>query len=681
MKYLCLLNKKSRDKYYILQILNYTMENSRISIKIGIFGAVSVGKTTFLNALFAEDLAESKRKKCTLVPHIYQEFDISNDPNKIKSMRRLNREQNKIVLDKLEENPKKFNIELCKPIKYEVEKLFRFFDNKKLDKDIYLDIYDLPGLDDSTNRDIYFKWVDNNFHVFDVVIFMTDIDKSLNQIGEIDILNLIFKNITRQKEKSVYFIPVINKCDTFTMDKTGKPIFNTSENNDSDDDSIETDENEEMYSQANSILLKKLQEHHLEKNLISSFIPFSAENAFIFRLLAKHPEADLDKKLLDKLGNNEYGQNNWRKMSKTEKETALIFIKDLLKKQKDYEEMIIPTGFINLKNTIEDIICSNKTKLLKNQIINEIDVITKISPDEFDAFLMHCGNLIVKTNILMSKFNVNTRQLIYDHFNNLLKEYFTVKYGIITADITANNFLDKCIASDSVYNKFLKTNNDIINLREELMKFIAIINKQMVDINFVWVAEKCVFLNKRLGELASAALLKYDLDFKNFHAYYNIDVLFERIVKGTTTVINDNINQFILRLRNLNDNNFEKFIEYDGCVHIIKFLVSLTKKYNIVYNDVFIDLIQDKIMMMFNKRQTINMLNAYIYLTNVKNYLKNILSKNKQHLTNNKIIRLKDSLKYLLNAYFKGDFILSTSEINYSNGNIDFEKVILDNMI
>lgn len=626
----------------------------RFSIKIGIFGAVSVGKTTFLNALFAEYLSESKRKKCTLVPQVYQEID-ENDKINAKLIRQNNKLKNKEVLDILEKNPNNLNINLCKPVYYEIGRIFRFFDKKKIDQNIYLDIYDLPGLDDSTNSSVYFEWINKNFYLFDIVIFMTDIEKALNQVGEINILRLIFENIKKEKNKLIFFIPLINKCDSIKLDEDNNLLF------DSDELSNSEDEDKEMYEQANSILFQTMKEYELENKLVTKFIPLSAENAFIFRLLAKNPEEELDKKLMDKLGSNEYGKNKWNKMSKKQKKEALEEIIQHLKKPRDYQEIMLSTGFIHLKAIIEEIILENKSNLLNNNIIN--DTIFIDSVEDFNIFKEEAIALIEKSKTMNYKFNINNSKILFDTFNRLLKKYFNDKIKTINDNLSENYSFDQ----------FVKLINNIIVLKNELISFCNIIikyyDKEIFDSEFIDIIEYCSLLKNKISDLSTTILLKQDLNFENFHKYDHIIKLFDNIYKGSPEKFNDVVIQFIKRLRL--DNNLNKFIQYKEHADIISYIIQL----KIVPIDLLLDLILDKLKYILNDNKSHFQINTYIYLVNLDIHLKDKSHKNIE--INNKLIRLRESVAYLLNNCFRGAFIL-TDNIDYNNVIIDFEKLIID---
>lgn len=637
----------------------FNINRDRFSIKVGIFGAVSVGKTTFLNALFAEILSESKRKKCTLLPQVYQEVDMS-DKNQIKNIRKTNKSKNKEILEILEKNSNNFNLDICRPIFYDVEKIYRFF-SKKLDS-FYLDIYDLPGLDDGASKDIFFQWVNMNFDLFDIVIFMTDIDKAFNQNGEVEILKLIFDNIKKRNDKTIFFIPLLNKCDN--LDEEGNLTTGSENGNNNDDDSEEESVNEdkEMYDQANLVLLKTSKEYGLEEKIETKFIPFSAENALIYRLLAKNPDEKLDKKLLNTLGTNEYGHNGWRKMSKIEKANALAEIIDSLKKNKDYNERMKPTGFISFKNKMEDIIAKNKYTFLKNQTINECANIININ--NFNDFKEYAKVLIEKSNLMRDIFNASNNDILFKKFN----EYLFAHYNKIYKDEKINQKNLSYDALNDILNSLITLNNELDSFCDLILEYY---DDSILENDFNAFLKICSENRNKISELSKNVLLEYNIDFNTFHKYNDILKLFYNIMKGTPSMFSTVAKNFVLRLRyDLNKTNFRNFMNYNDNVKIISFI-----KQNSDMGEMLIDLLLDKLALINDTQPPYyDRKDMHVYLVRFKYYLKQKYN----GAINNKIIQIKETIKYLLNTYPYNAGLMRDKEINYLDFNIDFEKNILD---
>ena len=160
----------------------------KIEINIGLFGCVSVGKTTLLNAMTGKQYSDTEIKKTTMIPQAYFENNSSMDENDSQLIRTMNREKNEEILKDIDANM--FSIEKCQPIYHNINKIYDLFDPSIIDPNLKINIYDVPGLNDSESRNIYFEWVKLNIKMFDIIIFMTDITKGLNNSDEIDILNL-----------------------------------------------------------------------------------------------------------------------------------------------------------------------------------------------------------------------------------------------------------------------------------------------------------------------------------------------------------------------------------------------------------------------------------------------------------------------------------------------------------
>lgn len=84
-------------------------------------------------------------------PQVYYETN-KLDNNSLTSILEQNSLINKSLIEKTESG-EKLTLEDIKESKYLVPKIYKF---NKLVKDIYLTIYDIPGLNDNKTKDIYF---------------------------------------------------------------------------------------------------------------------------------------------------------------------------------------------------------------------------------------------------------------------------------------------------------------------------------------------------------------------------------------------------------------------------------------------------------------------------------------------------------------------------------------------
>jgi len=322
----------------------YKLLNMEFIIDVAIIGAISSGKSMFLNALFSEHYAENKIKRTTMCPQIYvesNEMDINiYDNNKKTNLNLLNTINSYNDLPELEHKVNTIqNLILTKYRKF-----------------VKLNIHDLPGLNDVKTKDIYYDYVRNNFLKYDIVVYIIDIKTALNTTDEADILDLILKQIHENKIKydiNTELIILINKCDNMRY-KNNKLIIDT-----------ESDEYQEMYEQ----ILNIITNHNSELNIKYSIVPISCENAFIYNLLTNAPKK-LTEQQMNKMGINYFGCIYWNKLTKKDKRKRLVsYFKDKVNKDV-ISNISLNNGFLHFKDKFNTLfekkklceIVQNKTK-------------------------------------------------------------------------------------------------------------------------------------------------------------------------------------------------------------------------------------------------------------------------------------------------------------------------------
>ena len=161
------------------------------NLNLCIVGCVSSGKSTLLNALFCEELTQTKIKRTTMTPCIFVE---NND--------------NIETFDKINETISNTNTKLIKQsengnTKYDDYNALSF-NVGKLDIDIgheLVTIFDIPGLNDARTKSIYYKYLEDNFIKFNIMLFIVDINSGLNTSDEIDILDFIVNQTIKNNER------------------------------------------------------------------------------------------------------------------------------------------------------------------------------------------------------------------------------------------------------------------------------------------------------------------------------------------------------------------------------------------------------------------------------------------------------------------------------------------------
>ena len=82
--------------------------------------------------------------------------------------------------------------------------------------DSFVNVYDIPGLnDDDRTKDIYYKYLKDNFTKFNLMILLVYIQTGLNTSDDMDMLRFVTSNIRHHKEHGhkIYTLVVVNKED------------------------------------------------------------------------------------------------------------------------------------------------------------------------------------------------------------------------------------------------------------------------------------------------------------------------------------------------------------------------------------------------------------------------------------------------------------------------------------
>ena len=232
-----------------------------MSIGISFVGTISAGKTTLLNALCTEDLGETHIQKTTLLPHIYNEVDTGyHDKQFIKDFtEKKSNEFREKQFDKLEE------------LEYNIKKLTDFL---KFKENIKLRLYDIPGLNDSETKNVYYKYLDNIFKKINIVVWTIDVNSSINTSDELDICNQLINGIKtnfNQYKIITKLVILLNKCDEMYIDSTGKLVLDS--------------EKQDMFNQAKRMIDERISKLYPECKY--DIIPISSENTYIYRMIQK----------------------------------------------------------------------------------------------------------------------------------------------------------------------------------------------------------------------------------------------------------------------------------------------------------------------------------------------------------------------------------------------------------
>lgn len=342
----------------------------RYEINIAIIGVVSAGKSTLTNALFVEQFSDMHIKRTTTLPQVYYETKDINLMGDISTIRESNRAINQKMMEESIDKP--LTLSDIKEVKYYVPKVFDLIDDLK--DDVYLTIYDMPGLNDGITKNVYHDYTIKTFHNFDIIIFVLDIHSGLNTSDETDILKLILKNMKINADKYQIFnklIILLNKCDAMECDDDGIECHPLDE------------ELIEMRSQVYGIVQSLKAEHYKDANI--DILCISCEDAYIYRMYKRNPKCELDPKYLNKFGANEFGKSRWNRLPDKKKKSEIV----KLFKKYDYTENIKLAGFLAFKKSLDKALQPNNRY---NYLMNHINY-------EISNFQLSDVTHIIQTNI------------------------------------------------------------------------------------------------------------------------------------------------------------------------------------------------------------------------------------------------------------------------------------------
>ena len=406
------------------------------NVNLCFVGGVSTGKSTVLNGIFCEKLTECKIKRTTMVPTVYIE-NAYNACNLTEEIFKKISEKNQEIINKTESGQK---LKKC-----EYQELV--FNVGKLDinilEDSYVNVYDIPGLNDARTRDIYYDYLETNFHKFNLVVFIVDIHSGLNTSDEMDMLKLITNNTHEQFEKNkrhIYTLVIVNKADDMQLNEDTKELEITGELN-------------EMYTQVKKTITDEFSDKNIKDNLIG-IIPLCAIDSYLYRMVKKHGQNfELSPEQILKIGINENGKKFSTKNPATQKKE----VNEILKDTNFIDTMINLSGFGRLEHILHNFLEKNNTgnKLRIDNLLYELSKLPKI----YDFTIGY------------EWFNMST-------FSNLVEQYCKIYNNIKKIDIIEYKAIVESFISgliEILQHKITKWNGSINNLIDSYNNFVSLI--------------------------------------------------------------------------------------------------------------------------------------------------------------------------------------------------------------
>ena len=507
------------------------------NINICIVGCVSAGKSTILNALFRQDFAQAKIKRTTMVPTVFVEVEDNKSVLQQEDISSKIIEVNQEVIRLTEENK---NLDLSK---YQPSMIFPV--NKldvKISDNLLITLYDMPGLNDARTKDVYYKYLEDNFYKFNIVIFVVDIYSGLNTSDENDIVKLLTTNIKKiksEENKNIHILTVINKADDMQISEKGELVI--------------TGELEEMYDQVVNTIKQKFEANSISDNLIG-FVPICGLDSHLYRMIQKFgPDYNLSNENILKIGTNDMGKKKFTMLKPQEqKDKVLSIIKDT----EFIDHMIRLSGFEKLELILNEFIKLNGGNLVIDNINYELKRTDPVNLDNLESTIIENINLFL-----------------------MLKQIDEVKYNEKMVWIVKS-------IHTQIYKLILATTkiNYIIEYYDNVIKKLSINEQIYTNINKFWNFEQYpTYFVTRIVELISQDLSENVITFDKFKYfeileqinYLNketIETILENIinnVRGVKTIslpINFDTSKLVLKI-------FEKIKIADNFIQFIRFFI------------------------------------------------------------------------------------------------------------
>lgn len=613
-------------------------------INVAIIGAVSAGKSTLLNSLFVEQYSDMKIKRTTMLPQVYQEstsiaFDY--DPKFI-------RENNKRINDELinkTESGYKLQLNDIVEIEYQVPKIYNFV---KLRDGVSLSIYDIPGLNDSRTKDVYYEYLTKNFHKFDIIIFVVDVMTAFNTMDEIDILNHILKNIRNNKDKyniENNLIVLVNKCDDI-YPQDGKLRLEP--------------ELEKMFEQANVTIKSKVND--ICCWLKWYILPISCENSFIYRIYKRNPSVDLDIKYVNKIGYIEFGKMKWNSFNDTDK---IIELRALFDKE-EHDNRMEFSGFNRFRCIVYELLLERGLyTCITNRVKYELDV--QNGGKDMNQLLMKLYESQLKinsiNNFFNSKYENGINELVKKRVNDVINNYNSSITKYVTGYPKNKIAFKKYMNIKSNYDEIEKLFPDIWYSDKEYQKIYSKISNN-IDKYYLNELESVESVEKVI-ELIDGLI---DNNYENWK-HILISCIGSKIIIDSIDVLDPNVSLTLLNMiQSKYDLNTDEIIKItsDSLYYFYKKEIKDIRNY----------LLQNDDNKLFDLIKLANFLE-------IANYWNNILvsTSNKYYKPLSVIKNLLKNFVQHLHDYDEVNSINLMDAINCANYDTKIEKYLVDNLI
>ena len=376
------------------------------NINICFVGGVSTGKSTALNSVFGKKLTQCHFKRTTMVPTVY--IENSTDTSDSDSIYETILHKNQEIIRKTETpGVQTFSKDDYTELVFNVGKL-----DINIIENSFVNVYDIPGLNDPRTKSVYYEYLDTNFHKFNIIVFCVDIRSGLNTSDEFDILDFIANNTRMQGKtngRNVFTLVVVNKADDMQL-------------NVERDEVMVTGELKEMFEHVERTVTEEFRKNEIADKLIG-IIPLCALDAYLYRMVQKFgSDFKLTPEQILKIGINENG----KKFSINTPEEQENKVYEILQDGKFIETMIKLSGFSQFEKMLQRFLLVAGKKIRIDNILYELRKLPAITRETFDTYS------IIESYMSIHK---GIKTIDEDLFHTHVKEFVEVIVRLFTAKL------------------------------------------------------------------------------------------------------------------------------------------------------------------------------------------------------------------------------------------------------
>lgn len=471
------------------------MESEFTHINICLVGCVSAGKSTILNAFFGQDYAQCKIKRTTMMPNKFIE---TNELKRIHSFDSINStisQVNKEIYSQTEAGKQLTLEDYGRELTFYVGPMEMNVNNK-----LKICIYDIPGLNDARTKTIYYDYLKNNFHKFNIILFVVDIHSGLNTSDEMDILNFLTTNIKHHKitsQKNITMLTIVNKADDMQLNGDELEVLG---------------ELGEMFEQTSNSVTRAFVNNQIGSNLVGC-IPICGLDAHLYRMIKKFKDINklTDENIL-RIGINEEG-SKFRKYSK-EQQRSKVDAKIL--DNEFVDDMIKLSGFSLIEKALNNFISKQGVSMVSENTFYEYKKLPEMTFSNMIVNLKQRLELLLPLSELNDGVYSSEMKKVVKQLNTLVYKDINVRLDPFDIIKVYDRELIKPILEDNLLKKEL---NDFLDfktyptyLTDKILELVCFeCSEKQISVTrlglYIKLLEKIGIFNEKVVELLFVSIL------------------------------------------------------------------------------------------------------------------------------------------------------------------------------